>query len=206
MPRNKILGSLRSKVIARDRSICQYCYRATKKPEVHHIRPVYIGGADDLCNLIVLCSTCHKYAPNNEEEFLAYQKDGGAGFAFILKDLLKLQSVFFPDATMQETQDSINEYRIDVFQNSWKYNESIYLDELKRIDKKQLFEDQRNALVSSIRENVKDWISRKDLFALDLPYLTEARLTHLVKSGLLLKDKIPKDGETVVHYKPADCA
>ena len=49
-------------VLARDHCTCQCCKGASKdkKLEVHHKIPKSEGGTDDVNNLIVVCSTCHK--------------------------------------------------------------------------------------------------------------------------------------------------
>jgi len=54
---------------------CQVC--GFKGNEAHHIHPIYLGGADEMNNMVCLCKDCHKHAPNQPDKFLAYQKTGG---------------------------------------------------------------------------------------------------------------------------------
>jgi hypothetical protein len=57
---------LRKAVLARDRNTCLACGVGTEAPEVfgttfevHHLRPVYLGGVDRIDELGTFCKTCH---------------------------------------------------------------------------------------------------------------------------------------------------
>ena len=48
-----------------DRPACFLCeHDALKGLERHHILPVYLGGSNELENLILLCGECHRQAPD----------------------------------------------------------------------------------------------------------------------------------------------
>jgi len=94
-------------VLLRDVGLCRCC--GFKASEVHHITPLIFGGKDETSNMISLCSTCHRDAPNTKEEFFNYMKSGGAR-TFMLngklldlceqaeiesKGVMKFQEVFF---------------------------------------------------------------------------------------------------------------
>lgn len=53
------------------------CCGLRERLEIHHIHPLCFGGPDEINNTIALCSTCHKYAPDEPERFYAYQRQGG---------------------------------------------------------------------------------------------------------------------------------
>ncbi len=70
--------SLRVKVFKRDSFTCQKCKiqdKNGKKLEAHHMIPLYLGGKDEIINLITLCFDCHHYAPNNKSEFDEYIRE-----------------------------------------------------------------------------------------------------------------------------------
>ncbi|MEM4385432.1 MAG: ParB N-terminal domain-containing protein [Candidatus Anstonellales archaeon] len=56
--------ALRKAVLARDNNTCMCCKLSgqeyTEVLDVHHIHMVYLGGTDDIDNLITLCTVCHK--------------------------------------------------------------------------------------------------------------------------------------------------
>jgi hypothetical protein len=61
MARKPIKKSIRFEVLNRDRYTCQYC---GKKPpdvvlHVDHVHPVYLGGEDELSNLVTSCADCN---------------------------------------------------------------------------------------------------------------------------------------------------
>ena len=60
--------------------------------EIHHKLLKVAGGTDDFNNLIVLCRTCHKYAPNNVEEFQEYMDTEMNGRDSLLMKALKIAS------------------------------------------------------------------------------------------------------------------
>lgn len=63
-------SKLRRETIIRDNCCCQKCGSGIElvRLEVHHIVPLYLGGADDLANLVALCERCHKEAPDLSPE------------------------------------------------------------------------------------------------------------------------------------------
>lgn len=73
---NKISIShiLKKEVLERDNSKCQKCgfFGRTGELEIHHIKPIVSEGKDEKENLVVLCSICHYYAPDSEEDFKIY--------------------------------------------------------------------------------------------------------------------------------------
>jgi len=71
----------------RDGEICQCC-GSCYGIEVHHIESVAFGGQDVASNCVCLCSECHDNVPSSPDQFLAYQRKGGAlgaTLAWILK-------------------------------------------------------------------------------------------------------------------------
>jgi len=84
MERNQ---SLRKQVFERDNFTCQKCKlkdESTKILEVHHIIPLVFNGEDEINNLITLCADCHKFAPNNKQEFDEYMKEEMEGTLTVL--------------------------------------------------------------------------------------------------------------------------
>ena len=82
--RNRVLKIRAAK---RDNFTCQKCKLEDKtgiKLEAHHIIPLYLGGKDELENLITLCFDCHKFAPDKKEEFTEYIGDEMEGTLTIL--------------------------------------------------------------------------------------------------------------------------
>jgi len=70
--------TLRKKVFERDNFTCQKCKiqdKTTRTLEAHHITPLYLGGKDEIENLITLCFDCHKFAPDKKEKFEEYMKE-----------------------------------------------------------------------------------------------------------------------------------
>jgi len=68
-------NSLRREVLGRDRYCCQECNTEIGEhdnphvadAEVHHIKPKSEGGADEIDNLIALCSSCHNEKHSNSD-------------------------------------------------------------------------------------------------------------------------------------------
>ena len=73
----------------RDCDICQCC-GCGDGSEVHHIEPLFLGGKDELNNLICLCTRCHDDAPDNPKEFFKYQRAGGSLWS-VAVELIKSQ-------------------------------------------------------------------------------------------------------------------
>lgn len=62
--RERLDPTLRRAVLARDNNTCRCCLMSgqeyTEIFDVHHIVEVYLGGSDDIDNLVTLCTCCHK--------------------------------------------------------------------------------------------------------------------------------------------------
>ena len=63
--RERLDPKLRKSVLARDNNTCRICEQIsgqeyTEVLDVHHIQEVYLGGSDDINNLITACTCCHK--------------------------------------------------------------------------------------------------------------------------------------------------
>lgn len=63
--RERLDPKLRKAVLARDKNTCKICEQIsgqeyTEVLDVHHIHEVYLGGNDDIENLITACTCCHK--------------------------------------------------------------------------------------------------------------------------------------------------
>lgn len=82
MKRNR---NLRDRVYLRDLGLCRCC--GFKGDEVHHITPLVYNGEDTEENMVVLCGTCHKGAPDSKEEFDIYVKKGGKKHELLLGKL-----------------------------------------------------------------------------------------------------------------------
>jgi hypothetical protein len=72
--RDKRSAKTKRIVLARDGRICQAC--GTTGDEVHHIQPLCFGGEDSPLNAVVLCNECHREAPDDWRDFLAFQREG----------------------------------------------------------------------------------------------------------------------------------
>jgi 5-methylcytosine-specific restriction endonuclease McrA len=73
----------RQAIIDRDGNTCQCC--GLPGHEVHHLQWAHDGGDDSPDNLILLCTECHRQAPD-ADNFLAFQRSGGR-LAFLLSSL-----------------------------------------------------------------------------------------------------------------------
>lgn len=69
--------NLVKEVRKRDNNTCQRCeiYGDDVNFEVHHIVSLNPYGEDEAENMITLCPFCHKFAPNDKEEFYKYLND-----------------------------------------------------------------------------------------------------------------------------------
>src|SRR3990167_5801721 len=66
---------IREIILKKDNYTCQKCSfheEKGKELEIHHIIPKIYGGKDQLENIITLCSICHHFAPDHNEEFKKY--------------------------------------------------------------------------------------------------------------------------------------
>lgn len=106
------------RILSRDRKICQCC--GILGLEVHHIKPVYKGGLAEDSNLITLCRECHKYAPNNEEEFLDYQKSGGARTTRCVSELLPKIALEEENISLKELNNLLLKSRLKIFEQAYK--------------------------------------------------------------------------------------
>lgn len=64
----------KTEIFSRDNFRCQKCdfHGTSEDLEVHHIKMKIDGGCDETNNLITLCSICHYFAPDDENEFEKY--------------------------------------------------------------------------------------------------------------------------------------
>lgn len=69
--RSGVQGPLRRKVLERDDYRCVKCGKFNHL-ELHHITPVIFGGEDLESNLVTLCGSCHKWAPDDPVEFFKW--------------------------------------------------------------------------------------------------------------------------------------
>ena len=65
--RIEFTSTIKSRVYKKCNSQCTECY-SKNKLEIDHIRPLANGGKNDLCNLQLLCSSCHKKKTIMEKE------------------------------------------------------------------------------------------------------------------------------------------
>ncbi|MCW8966055.1 MAG: HNH endonuclease [Candidatus Pacearchaeota archaeon] len=65
---------LKNQIFKRDNFTCQKCnfQGQPSNLEIHYIKPKSFGGKNNPENLITLCSICHNYAPDLENNFLKY--------------------------------------------------------------------------------------------------------------------------------------
>ncbi|MBO1049362.1 MAG: HNH endonuclease [Dolichospermum sp. DEX182a] len=113
--RNPVISK---KVLRRDMKICQCC--GVQGLEVHHIKPVYKGGLAVDSNLITLCHECHKHAPNNEEEFLSYQKSGGARMKRAVSELIKKIESEEESLSLKDLNKLVLNSRLKIFEEAYK--------------------------------------------------------------------------------------
>jgi len=100
--------------LKRDGDICQCCGCADGS-EVHHIEPLFLGGADEVNNAICLCRSCHKIAPDNPNKFLEFQRSGG-GFWTRASNSVSLKA----RSELQRTPHELKLRIIDSFRlNNW---------------------------------------------------------------------------------------
>lgn len=110
---------------ARDLDICQCC-GCGDGCEVHHIEPLFLGGADEVNNAICLCTTCHNDAPDNPERFLAYQRSGGAFWFTILRDAPKEHQERLKQASVTQRLAAVDQMRLTRW--GWMSGSWLYLD------------------------------------------------------------------------------
>jgi HNH endonuclease len=110
--RSKRKTTLTKKILFRDTKMCQCCGCIPTAPEVHHIESVCFGGESTENNLITLCPECHKHAPLNPDEFLAYQRMGGAKLARALGEQILMLAATSPQTTVAEVLEKVTEARI----------------------------------------------------------------------------------------------
>ena len=72
--RTYVSYKLKKKVLERDNFKCQKCDYSSdfEDLEIHHIISKVENGKDKLNNLITLCSICHYFAPDSDEDFKIY--------------------------------------------------------------------------------------------------------------------------------------
>ena len=145
--------NFRKNCLERDSFTCQKCKvedHIAKRLEIHHILPLYSGGEDNIKNMITLCSTCHKYAPDNSEKFQEYLDSEMDGLTTTLIYIYKkLQDEGIIEDTMTEgiityeilydilrrekTRQELQKIELNFFQDINKYlnEKTAILDDLK---------------------------------------------------------------------------
>jgi len=72
--RRNIKPEIKDKVRKRDDYRCRMCLKEVgelkDQLQVHHIRPIEIGGRDRFKNLISLCNICHRVVHKNVERYI----------------------------------------------------------------------------------------------------------------------------------------
>ena len=116
---NKRDQTLRTKVLERDRFICQKCKFEDKtgaKLEGHHITPIYLGGVDELNNMITLCFDCHHYAPDKKQDFEEYMREEADGtlttFLKVWKKVIEENPKLIEEMNSKEKLDGKNFFGI----------------------------------------------------------------------------------------------
>lgn len=73
----RLTAKLRPIILKRDDYKCQVCGIDVKEgAEVHHIHALCLGGTTTEDNLVTLCGSCHKFAPETgKDKFELYKKD-----------------------------------------------------------------------------------------------------------------------------------
>lgn len=151
--------SASKRVLERDRGICQCCGFLGK--EVHHIKPVYLGGKAEDSNLITLCSECHRFAPNDEEDFLDYQKSGGAVWQRLAGNYLQEIAEDDPNACIGDLLKEVLEARRNVFTKA--YSESI--EPKARNRKKARRQTIEETLLVFFKNNPNKWYAVSEIHA-----------------------------------------
>lgn len=147
----------------RDGDICQCCGLKTPQIEVHHIHPLFLGGRDHVRNMICLCHECHRFAPGNPEEFLSYQRTGGAGWLLWFGGAIYEAATTTPEMTISEFMAQSVDARLLRFEQSYSSLErqtvrKSKLDEILRSC--WLFLSENNTEWFAIREVEKNLIER----------------------------------------------
>ena len=127
----------RQSILSRDFYICQCCCVFDEECEAHHIHPLFLGGEDEPNNMITLCYLCHKFAPNEPDEFLEYQKSGGAGYWAGLDKTVERFAMLFPDMTIAEFNERRPRLRVNTYEVSFRQYEmwAAFNAEMKRREK-----------------------------------------------------------------------
>ncbi|MBU0958875.1 MAG: HNH endonuclease [Nanoarchaeota archaeon] len=101
---------LRTKTLKRYNFTCQKCKledKTGKKLEAHHIIPLYARGKDEIDNIITLCFDCHRYAPNDFEEFKEYIKDEIEGIVTALIKAFKKVKAENPELIEEMEKENV---------------------------------------------------------------------------------------------------
>ena len=91
--------ALRKSVLARDKNTCQCCGLSGQEYldvfDVHHIVEVYLGGSDDIKNLITVCTVCHRLIHSfaRGELFIRPESELSEDEALKFKKIVKLGNV-----------------------------------------------------------------------------------------------------------------
>ena len=171
----------------RDRNICQCCYVTSLKDklEVHHIHPLWCGGEDEQNNMIVLCSECHKYAPDDWRDFLDYQRYGGrSGQLFAGEELLKSLHIY-PEMTLGEFSKFLHSFRMNVFQYNWHHSEN-----LEKVRTKEILQlesaQKKEQILSFLKKKSGEWVAMSDLNKSEIKDIFSShRIQWLIDHGMV---------------------
>lgn len=109
-------SSLRQNVLRRDLGMCQCCYNVPDVPEVHHIQPLCIGGKDEVNNMITLCYLCHRFAPQDPDDFLVYQRQGGMTLTEAMGKSIWEIGKLHPQTTAKEITELFDSIRLKSYE------------------------------------------------------------------------------------------
>jgi len=148
--------TLKIKAAERGNFTCQKCKLIDKtgvRLEAHHIVPIYLGGKDELDNVITLCFDCHRYAPDNFEEFKEYLGNEMEGTLTILMKAWKKVREEHPELFKGDSFSKLEKEN----QPSQKV-ENNELEKLKRENEELKKEVEK---LKNLRQNQKEGMTKK---------------------------------------------
>lgn len=112
-------GALRREVLARDGHRCVKCGQKSRL-EAHHVIPVVFGGQDELGNLVTLCASCHKVAPDEPAQFFRWAASGLPPSMDLSKHLTKLcVSILFHRERLGEKIGDAEKLIDEIYPDLW---------------------------------------------------------------------------------------